>query len=47
MDAIFAAPPIHPLAGKVATAIIGLLQLPPQSVIPELTILPLQETSWP
>lgn len=32
---------------NVARAIIGVLTLPPESVVPEIMIIPLKETSWP
>jgi hypothetical protein len=31
----------------VAQAILGILLLPRTSVVPELTVLPVHETSWP
>ncbi len=33
--------------GHVALAISQLLQLPPRTVVPEVTVLPMSETSWP
>jgi NAD(P)-dependent dehydrogenase (short-subunit alcohol dehydrogenase family) len=32
---------------NVAQAVLGLLTLPPETVVPEITVLPLGETSWP
>ena len=33
--------------GNVALAISQLLQLPAHTVVPEVTVLPMRETSWP
>jgi hypothetical protein len=32
---------------NVATAIRSVLLMPPSTVVPEITVLPMQETSWP
>jgi hypothetical protein len=32
---------------NVAAAIRSVLLLPPETVVPEITVLPMQETSWP
>ncbi len=32
---------------NVALAVLGLLTLPPETVVPEITVLPMGETSWP
>jgi len=32
---------------NVAETVRSLLQLPPETVVPEITVIPLRETSWP